>query len=335
MAEEVPETPSFEAWSDMGTLDITPVETPVEAEAVAETMEPETIEPEAVTETVEPETIEPEAGAETVEAAADVEPAPVVEDWYAPAEETATATETAEPAEGAAGTWGDETNGWTEPEPAVAAEGTDDAGDDVPRWAAGETPEGFPTGDDTEAGDPVDRGAIMAALEAAAEAVVAAESAAESAGQAEAAADVAETAAELLKGRVEEDELDPEAHAAMAARVDAGGVEESYTDRLAKLLPNHGDADGGSEPRTTAVIVSGLVSVASIASFKRHLGRIAGVHGVTVASGPDGEFVFNVTHLPDVSFRDALPTLPGFAARVTANADGTIHVTARDPEAEG
>src|SRR6476659_4707520 len=46
MAEEVPETPSFEAWADMGTLDITPVE----AEAVAETVEPE-----AVAETVEAE----------------------------------------------------------------------------------------------------------------------------------------------------------------------------------------------------------------------------------------------------------------------------------------
>jgi hypothetical protein len=139
----------------------------------------------------------------------------------------------------------------------------------------------------------------------------------------------------MLKSRVDADEMDPEAHAAMAARVDAGGVEESYTDRLAKLLPNHGDAAGGTEPRQTAVVVSGLVSVASIASFKRHLGRIAGVKGVTVASGPDGEFVFNVNHASEVSFRDALPTLPGFAARVTGNADGVIQVTARDPEAEG
>jgi hypothetical protein len=121
----------------------------------------------------------------------------------------------------------------------------------------------------------------------------------------------------------------------MLARVDAGGVEESYTDRLAKLLPAHPDAAGGTEPRTTALVVSGLVSVASIASFKRHLSRIHGVQGVTVASGPDGEFVFNVNHLPDVSFRDAVPTMPGFAARVTSTADGTVHVTARDPEAEG
>ena len=176
----------------------------------------------------------------------------------------------------------------------------------------------------------------MAALEAAAEAVVAAESAAESADQAEAAADVAETAAELLKGRVDVDEdYDPEAQAALSARVGAGGFEESYTDRLASLMPNHGEGAADGEPRTTQVIVSGLVSVASIASFKRHLGRLTGVQAVAVASGPDGEFVFNVTHRPDVSFRDAVPTMPGFAARVTSTGDGVVHVTARDPEAEG
>ena len=170
----------------------------------------------------------------TVEAEA--EPAHVVEDWYAPAEET---TESTEAADGAPNAWGDETNGWTEAEPAAEAgdtNGTADAGDDVPRWAAGETPEGFPTSDDTEGGDPVDRGAIMAALEAAAEAVVAAESAAESADQAEAAADVAETAAELLVGRqADEQDYDPEAAAAMNARVDAGGYDtESFADRLAE-----------------------------------------------------------------------------------------------------
>jgi hypothetical protein len=96
--------------------------------------------------------------------------------------------------------------------------------------------------------------------------------------------------------------------------------------------PEGGDADG--EPRTTQVVVSGLVSVASIASFKRHLGRLTGVTAVAVASGPDGEFVFNVNHRPDVSFRDAVPTMPGFAARVTSSADGVVQVTARDPEAE-
>ena len=128
--------------------------------------------------------------------------------------------------------------------------------------------------------------------------------------------------------------MDP-APAAMSARMEAGGFGESFADRMAFLAPSSDDADVDSEPRTTQVIVSGLVSVASIASFKRHLGRLPGVRGVAVASGPAGEFVFNVTHQPDVSFRDAVPTMPGFAARVTSTADGLVHVTARDPEAEG
>ena len=79
----------------------------------------------------------------------------------------------------------------------------------------------------------------------------------------------------------------------------------------------------------------GLVSVASIASFKRHLGRATGVQSVGVSSGPDGEFVFAVAHGADVSLRDMIPSLPGFQARVTNSGDGVINVTARDPESEG
>ena len=150
-----------------------------------------------------------------------------------------------------------------------------------------------PGGDD---GDPIGRGAMLAALEAAAEAAGA---------------------------------------APMSAGMDADGFDESFADRLASLMPGRGEGAVDGEPRTTRIVVSGLVSVASIASFKRHLGRLPGVQGVAVSSGPDGEFVFNVTHRPDVSFRDAVPTMPGFAARVTSNADGVVHVTARDPEAEG
>jgi hypothetical protein len=175
----------------------------------------------------------------------------------------------------------------------------------------------------------------MAALEAAAEAVVAAEAAAESADQAEAAADVAETAAEILKGRVDPEE-DDDAQAALAARVGAGGFDtQSFTERLASLLPGHAEEMGDGEQRTTQVVVTGLVSVASIASFKRHLGRLVGVDAVAVASGPEGEFVFSVTHRADVAFRDAVPSMPGFAARVTGTGDGVVSVAARDPEAEG
>jgi hypothetical protein len=360
MAESMPEAPALEPFADLGQL----APAPVVAAPVVENTNPFTVEAEAVGtfEAVAEPATEP-----VVEAVVEAEPEPAVEAVEAVAEPEAIAEPVVEAApepqavadpwtEPAATPWGTPDNAWGTPvaepepaaiepdaeaEPAVWSDGSearwDDENhvDDVPRWAAGETPDGFPTSDG-EAGDPVDRGAIMAALEAAAEAVVAAESAAESADQAEAAADVAETAAELLKGRAGTDEeYDPEANAALSARVGAGGFEESYTDRLASLLPSHAEGPADGEPRVTQVIVSGLVSVASIASFKRHLGRLGGVQGVAVASGPDGEFVFNVTHRPDVSFRDAVPTMPGFAARVTSTGDGVVHVSARDPEAEG
>jgi len=86
--------------------------------------------------------------------------------------------------------------------------------------------------------------------------------------------------------------------------------------------------------QTTRVIVTGLVSVASIASFKRHLGKLEGVASVGVSSGPDGEFVFAVGHGPAIDLQAAIPGLPGFAAQVTSVTDDAVSVAARDPEAE-
>ena len=84
----------------------------------------------------------------------------------------------------------------------------------------------------------------------------------------------------------------------------------------------------------TRIVVVGLVSVASIAGFKRHLSRIPGVGHVGVTSGPEGEFVFTATHEPSVALRDVIPSLPGFAARITGDVDGGLAVTAHDPETE-
>ena len=44
--------------------------------------------------------------------------------------------------------------------------------------------------------------------------------------------------------------------------------------------------------------------------------------------------IFTVSHSGDTSLRDAIPSLPSFQARVTSTADGAIHVTAHDPEAD-
>ena len=42
-----------------------------------------------------------------------------------------------------------------------------------------------------------------------------------------------------------------------------------------------------------------------------------------------------MAHGADVSLRDAIPTLPGFEARVTGSGDGVVNVSAQDPESEG
>ena len=182
MAEELPEVPSFAAWADLGTLDISAPA--IEAEAAAPEAEAEEIpEPYPVDDTAE--TLDAEAIAERIG-----ETAAPVDDWYAPAEEGSEAEASPTAADTGADPWGDS----PELQPTATA-ATSDEGDDVPRWAAGEVPENFPTGDGEEAGDPVDRGAIMAALEAAAEAVVAAEAAAASAWSADSAADSAATTA--------------------------------------------------------------------------------------------------------------------------------------------
>ncbi len=123
--------------------------------------------------------------------------------------------------------------------------------------------------------------------------------------------------------------------AAEAAAAEADDVPEIGGDaleaRLAGLVPSEMPAPTAGTV-TTQVIVTGLVSVASIASFKRHLGRLAGVAHVGVSSGPDGEFLFAVQHEEESSLRDLIPTLPGFGARVVGAADGIVHVSAQDPQ---
>lgn len=103
--------------------------------------------------------------------------------------------------------------------------------------------------------------------------------------------------------------------------------------RLANLMPPAVSEPVG-EPTRTSVVVTGLVSVASIAGFKRHLGRLRGVQSVAVSSGPEGDFVFSVTHQDSADLREAIPGLPGFRARVTGGSDDVIEVSARDPDPE-
>ncbi len=110
-------------------------------------------------------------------------------------------------------------------------------------------------------------------------------------------------------------------------------AEDALAARLAGLVAE--DHSTTADVATTRVVVTGLVSVASIAGFKRNLARVNGVRSVGVSSGPDGEFVFAVTHEPDLGLADGIATLPGFSARVTNEAPGELTVAARDPESEG
>ena len=210
-----------------------------------------------------------------------------------------------------------------------------------------------------------DRDAAMVAIQAAAEAAASVEAATAEAARAEAAADRAETAAgydaadfDVAPPSAPDDgspERDPrlamlgltpdfaaaEADAAEAAAADISEIpdldEASVAARVAGLVPSSTlgaptDARPAAPVVATQVIVTGLVSVASIASFKRHLGRQSGVRHVGVSSGSEGEFLFTVQHEAEVSLRDLIPTLPGFQARVTGGGDGIVTASARDPE---
>jgi hypothetical protein len=86
---------------------------------------------------------------------------------------------------------------------------------------------------------------------------------------------------------------------------------------------------------TTRVVVAGLISVASIANFKRSLGRIQGVSSIGVSSGPDGNFVFTVSHVGGLPLSREVASLAAFDSRVTSEADGELQVTAHERDAVG
>ena len=118
------------------------------------------------------------------------------------------------------------------------------------------------------------------------------------------------------------------------ASVSDDGVEEiAEEDVVRRLEAFTGQPAHPGEASVSRLAVVGLVSVASIAGFKRALAKTPGVRSVTVASGPSGDFVFSVTHDPETDLRSAVPALDGFAASITGDADGVLTVTASDPEA--
>jgi hypothetical protein len=200
--------------------------------------------------------------------------------------------------------------------------------------AAGE----LPTGDLT----PSDGDAAMAAIEAAHQAAEVAEAdgpSADAEGSAEPTTDENDPrlAALGLSPNYDAAEAEAAAEATQASDDEIPTMgDDALAARLAGLVPPEGDVEArparAASDQTSKVVVSGLVSVASIASFKRHLGRVTGVQSVGVSSGPDGEFIFTVHHDNAVNLREVVPALPGFRARVSNAADGVVTVVAHDPE---
>jgi hypothetical protein len=90
-----------------------------------------------------------------------------------------------------------------------------------------------------------------------------------------------------------------------------------------------------AEHTTTRVVVSGLVSVANIANFKRSLGRLPGVSNIAVASGRDGDFAFTVGHTLGSALSESIRSLPGFDVEITDEKDGAIVVSANDRDSNG
>jgi len=88
-----------------------------------------------------------------------------------------------------------------------------------------------------------------------------------------------------------------------------------------------------AELASSKVIVSGLVSVANIANFKRSLARTAGVSTIAVASGPEGDFVFTVGHTLGTALTAAVQALPEFDIEVTGESGDAINVAAQDRDA--
>ena len=298
-------------------------EDPTRFAATAETMpEPPTLDDDGATASWQPpESLgeSPVAVAEPAAPAVDpwlTEPHPVAEsvaeDTEAVAEPVAEAS--AEPVAEAVG----EPSGWDQAADAAPVDETAEATTDVPTadaWAAEPVVDGA---SDESSDAPVDNGDLFG---------IAAEDAAETDPRLSAlgmAQDFASAEAEAADFTPEAETEDPEiptiAEDALAARL-AGLVAEEPTQP--------------SEVESTRVVVTGLVSVASIAGFKRNLARVNGVRTVGVSSGPDGEFVFAVTHDAGLDLTDGIATLPGFGARVTNEAPGELTVAARDPESEG
>ena len=133
-------------------------------------------------------------------------------------------------------------------------------------------------------------------------------------------------------GWVAADEPASDAAAPADASVPADAALEAEADPSAPWPPVSAPAAAATTSVRTQVAVVGLVSVASIATFKRLLARAPGVHGVQVTSGPDGEFLFTATHDSTLDVAAAVGGIQGFEVEVMESGPGIVMARAVDPE---
>ena len=135
--------------------------------------------------------------------------------------------------------------------------------------------------------------------------------------------------------------LDIDALAAAEAEAAAGLETEGFatasttSTAMTVAAPAATDAATDAAPARMVVAAIGLVSVASVSSFKRALAHAEGVHAVQVSSGPQGEFLFNLTCDPGVDLTSLVGALPGFEVEVRGTAPGAVTIVAHDLDSEG
>ncbi len=128
------------------------------------------------------------------------------------------------------------------------------------------------------------------------------------------------------------DDASPEAEVAAEMTAATDTAPEADGEGAAPWPPASAAAAAVTTSVRTQVAVVGLVSVASIATFKRLLARSAGVHGVAVASGPDGEFLFTATHDSTLDMPATVAAIQGFDVEVMESGPGIVMARAVDPE---
>jgi hypothetical protein len=109
------------------------------------------------------------------------------------------------------------------------------------------------------------------------------------------------------------------------------GIDTGSSDDAAAAEATGSESPVPTGSEQTRVMVSGLTSVAGISAFKGALRRVPGVANVSVSSGTDDDFVFEVTHASTTDLRRAVPEFRGFGAKMTLDYGEIISFVVMEP----